>query len=53
MTLPSTWDATFWQAPDSAGRIICIRVRDGFLEAECEGGIFEIYPDGSSVGVIL
>lgn len=50
-TLPSTWDAPFWTAPEGAGRILQIRCQDGLLQAECDNGIFEIRPDGSSIGV--
>jgi hypothetical protein len=42
----------FWNAPEGAGNIISLKAQDGKVYAECEHGLFEILPDGSSVGVL-
>lgn len=44
-------NAPVWIAPKGAGRILRITACGGLLQAECENGLFEIHPDGSSIGV--
>lgn len=45
------YGSNLWTAPEEAGRVIRIQASQEKVIAECEHGIYEILPDGSSVGV--